>query len=78
MNAVSQTHIARGNARILTNANIVFTDNNEETEDKLANISLGSTSGSIKVDSTVAIPEPTTATLSLLALVGLAARRRRR
>lgn len=67
-----------GNVSNLTNANIVFTDNNEETEDKQANISLGSTSGSIKVDSTVAIPEPATATLSLLALVGLAARRRRR
>ena len=67
-----------GNVSNLTNANIVFTDNNEETEDKQANISLGSTSGSIKVDSTVAIPEPATATLSLLALVGLAARRRRK
>lgn len=67
-----------GNVSNLTNANIVFTDNNEETEDKQANISLGSTSGSIRVDSTVAIPEPATATLSLLALVGLAARRRRR
>ena len=67
-----------GNVSNLTNANIIFTDNNEETEDKQANISLGSTSGSIKVDSTVAIPEPTTATLSLLALAGLCARRRRR
>ncbi len=35
-------------------------------------------SGSIKVEATVAIPEPTTATLSLLALAGLCARRRRR
>ena len=34
-------------------------------------------SGSIKVEATVAIPEPTTATLSLLALAGLCARRRR-
>ena len=34
--------------------------------------------GSIKVEATVAIPEPTTATLSLLALAGLCARRRRR
>lgn len=67
-----------GNVSNLTNANIVFTDNNEETEDKQANISIGSTSGSIKVDSTVAIPEPTTASLSLLALAGLCARRRRK
>lgn len=66
-----------GNVSNLTNANIVFTDNNEETEDKQANISLGSTSGSIKVE-IQAVPEPTTATLSLLALVGLAARRRRK
>ncbi|MBR5330988.1 MAG: hypothetical protein IKV13_05790 [Akkermansia sp.] len=34
--------------------------------------------GSIKVEATVAIPEPTTATLSLLALAGLCARRRRK
>lgn len=35
-------------------------------------------SGSIKVDATVSVPEPSTATLSLLALAGLCARRRRR
>ena len=35
-------------------------------------------SGSIKVEATVAIPEPATATLSLLALAGLCARRRRK
>lgn len=40
-----------------------------------ANVSL--TNGSLTVSGTVTIPEPTTATLSLLALAGLAARRRR-
>ena len=67
-----------GNVSGLTNANVVFTDGDAETEDKMANIVLGSTSGSIKVEGVVSVPEPTTATLSLLALAGLCARRRRR
>ena len=66
------------NVSNLTQANIIFTDNDGETQDKVASVTLGSTSGSIKVDSTVSIPEPTTATLSLLALAGLAMRRRRK
>ena len=67
-----------GNVSNLTQANIIFTDNDDETQDKVVSVTSGSTSGSIKVDSTVSIPEPTTATLSLLALVGLAMRRRRK
>ena len=67
-----------GNVNNLTQANIIFTDNDDETQDKVVSVTLGSTSGSIKVDSTVSIPEPTTATLSLLALAGLAMRRRRK
>ena len=66
------------NVKNLTQANIIFTDNDGETQDKVVSVTLGSTSGSIKVDSTVSIPEPTTATLSLLALAGLAMRRRRK
>ena len=66
------------NVSNVTNATIIFTDNNEATQDKKADISLGSTSGTIKVEGTVAVPEPTTATLSLLALAGLAMRRRRK
>ena len=66
------------NVSNLTQANIIFTDNDDETQDKVVSVTLGSTSGSIKVDGTVSIPEPTTATLSLLALAGLAMRRRRK
>ena len=66
------------NVNNLTQANIIFTDNDDETQDKVVSVTSGSTSGSIKVDSTVSIPEPTTATLSLLALAGLAMRRRRK
>ena len=63
----------------LASANIVFTDGDQDTSNDVTDvtISLGGTSGSIKVE-IQAIPEPTTATLSLLALCGLAARRRRK
>ncbi|MBR4310251.1 MAG: PEP-CTERM sorting domain-containing protein, partial [Akkermansia sp.] len=68
-----------GNVENITNATYIFTDGDADTSnDKIADVILGSTSGSIKVEATVAIPEPTTATLSLLALAGLCARRRRR
>lgn len=67
-----------GNVENITNATFVFTDGDDDTtNDKTADVVLGSTSGSIKVE-IQAVPEPTTATLSLLALVGLAARRRRK
>ena len=63
----------------LASANIVFTDGDQDPSNDVTDvtISLGGTSGSIKVE-IQAVPEPTTATLSLLALVGLAARRRRK
>ena len=63
----------------ITNATIIFTDGDDDTtNDKAADVTHGSTSGSIIVTNTHVVPEPTTATLSLLALVGLAARRRRK
>ena len=68
-----------GNVENITNATIIFTDGDgDSSNDKTADVTLGSTSGSIIVTNTHVVPEPTTATLSLLALVGLAARRRRK
>ena len=68
-----------GNVENITNATYIFTDGDADTSnDKIADVSLGSTSGSIKVENVQSIPEPATATLSLLALAGLCARRRRR
>ncbi|MBR5889938.1 MAG: PEP-CTERM sorting domain-containing protein, partial [Akkermansia sp.] len=63
----------------LASANIVFTDGDQDTSNDVTDVTIsqGGTSGSIKVE-IQAIPEPTTATLSLLALCGLAARRRRK
>lgn len=68
-----------GNVENITNATFIFTDGDQDTSNDVTDvtISLGGTSGSIKVE-IQAVPEPTTATLSLLALVGLAARRRRK
>ena len=40
-------------------------------------LSYNSTDGSVSITNTASIPEPATATLSLLALAGLCARRRR-
>ena len=56
-------------------SNVVFTFTNGE-EYKTGNIT--STGGTIFIQDTHIVPEPTTATLSLLALAGLAARRRRK
>lgn len=68
-----------GNASNLTSANIVFTDGDDDhSNDMSAEVTTGSSSGSIKVESSEVVPEPTTATLSLLALCGLAMRRRRK
>ena len=68
-----------GNASNLTSANIVFTDGDDDhSNDMSAVVTTGSSSGSIKVESSEVVPEPTTATLSLLALCGLVMRRRRK
>ena len=68
-----------GNVENITNATFVFTDGDADTSnDKTADVTLGSSSGSIKVENIQSVPEPTTATLSLLALCGLAMRRRRK
>ena len=68
-----------GNASNLTSANIVFTDGDDDhSNDMSAEVTTGSSSGSIMVESSELVPEPTTATLSLLALCGLAMRRRRK
>ncbi len=68
-----------GNVENITNATFVFTDGDADTSnDKTADVALGSTSGSIKVENIQSVPEPTTATLSLLALAGVAMRRRRK
>ena len=44
----------------------------------LSNVNLSTQDGVVKLQATASIPEPTTATLSLLALAALAARRRRK
>ncbi|MBQ5664998.1 MAG: PEP-CTERM sorting domain-containing protein [Akkermansia sp.] len=41
-------------------------------------LSFNSADGSVTIKNTQAVPEPTSATLSLLALAGLCARRRRK
>lgn len=67
------------NADAVGGATIIFTDGDGDTSnDKVGTITAGSTSGSIKVENIQNVPEPTTATLSLLALCGLAMRRRRK
>ncbi len=65
-----------GNADAITldNVNFIFTDDEEW---KSGDITYNN-DGTITVSNTKVIPEPTTATLSLLALAALAARRRRR
>ena len=50
----------------------------EATAENYRKYLLGSDKNGVYVQYVKAIPEPTTATLSLLALVGLAARRRRK
>ena len=57
----------------LSNVNFTFTDGEEYKSGTIS-----ATGGSISVTNSHAIPEPTTATLSLLALAALAARRRRK
>lgn len=62
-----------GGGADLANADIVFTNG---TQSKVGTITANG--GSVTVKDTKLVPEPTTATLSLLALAALAARRRRR
>jgi len=62
-----------GGGADLANADIVFTNG---TQSKVGTIT--AIGGSVTVKDTKLVPEPTTATLSLLALAALAARRRRR
>ena len=65
--------VTGGSIEGLLEADIVFTNG---TESKVGTIS--ATEGTITVTNTKLIPEPTTATLSLLALAALAGRRRRK
>ncbi len=58
--------------------NITFVDGENIYTATLTEIDLQANSGRLVADMSTNVPEPTTATLALLALAGLAARRRRR
>ena len=58
---------------------VTFVDANDNVLDSnVSEIVIDEATGQYKVTATVTVPEPTTATLSLLALAGLCARRRRK
>ncbi len=62
-----------------TKIGVTFVDVNGNTFDSdVTNIEVDAATGQYKVIASVTVPEPTTATLSLLALAGLCARRRRK
>ncbi len=63
-----------GNAEALNGVDFYYTDTNGDTQVGKIEVS----NGTVYVGKDTTIPEPTTATLSLLALAALAARRRRR
>lgn len=78
ISGVDAAELANTQITLSTKGDVTAEDLFGETSYSFSDVTGSSSGVSLDVQSTAAVPEPTTATLSLLALAGLCARRRRR